>query len=1598
MTSSTSTHSTFSGLSEGCLSEACSSGLQNRTSTEESQEDCPKCAAMRLNTIVAEEALASLSGQFKNLQKELKKTEQVSKINEEQAKYIDERRSKLEKLEAEHTSLYAEYENLRINHDSLKRQYDEVVATARRNQRLIEESVKYHDTCKVAMENLMAEKEARQELLTKYLKSVEAAAKINDSMKQLEKKCVQLQAVNEKLEPFRYHCPAMLRLLLEFGEIIENNGLMTKALQKRLTRYKDRSDLREYLLGKTRRITNLSESSTRTIEESSDDDELAKGVEDLLLTIGSPPRLRSSKKSLSSKEEIRNIEESSANSVKEMLNVRAAEKGNLLKKKLESVKALHVSIPEVQSNSDVFMEKSKTLCKRQLDLTEMQKKEILLTDVEEGKVMFDDVMNVCIPSISSPSLPKKNNEWIENDVHQDENGLQKNILRDVHENFLKSTREKDGTNTSEVETENESSEEKRVYGSTERLSTWLSFVHLDPLLPELGRPTFLDTSEASRQHGSDDYIDNLFGPLSPSISSRQTSVSSTEGCVISKNKTRLRSKMDDTADALTPKEIECLAEPLSLPLVPSSPTHSSMTASTVSASGTSEDSGSLGCIPASTMKAVTVIHNERADKGSVQNLKVSDGINELLSVEEYIPAVSQTSRHIITTGSKCTGMLWSQRKRSESNPQNEERLGIRAGSSKLSKVITTSTDTREDELDTNQGYSTQQLRNEKVISRRAVLSGKKCLEKEGNLVRLPESKVESVLEMLREESDELKAIRNEEKLEGCIDNPVPQGQPLRRSAWKKQARIDSWSSQDNQELMIDTKEFITVQNDLETEVLTQQENVNINSSEAVENQILNVDNIAIHGHSGKEVWNFTMSWESFDERKSSEGNRENSTKDGILSTMKSGNQIAKRKQNNTTQSTVMHVEREITLRNGLESAEIAVECSSKNIGIRESKKSLVTRNNKLVTSEAKKRKLAEELISNVEDKWEDAGQITTSSQKSKMIGTYRGKEPVSENSESTSKSMTSNIKLLEAELNDLNDDDNRLEIVTDDAGVSCHNMEIASGEIHVSNNCIGSEKAKATTVTTKKSISTVRSEMYKKMHKRLAVQTSCMKELGRIQKKTIVSTLSASKKVEQPNITQRKRAAIMLPTGRDVLNKAKSVGLPAIQHSAIRVSTSATKIPVGSDEAAVMCLFDQALSESNYNDKLLEIVQKFQTPTISAISCEKLAECSVKFINKLDVGNMWHSVVVAVRYWSGKQKDRCASAKVLELHQVASSKERNFIEVLHQLSGEEHWSDVISFFLRKMITSLMKTRPVSVAQHGLNIRCILLCTRILLQDGSNNEVLRKVTNLLQHLIERDSSDRVVPMMCYSVAIVPEIVDKLLIDENEQYESVRRVMSVHLASRDELFTIFNKVIMSRLLNKSTYNATCLQKLSIDGFHRWFSESISTIVTDISGLNLESMELSPGFSSAVMTCYALFSLATNRLVPDKEALVLPVLNDCVRIISGHFESEEKERNAVFADTTGLQSLSDDMLVKTMLRLLLFGRLITSFIRSTECCILPQIANLVEKIHRLREFARLKLEQEGETAENRLLYFGLNDWLRTVKPWTKYLCAAFTVTKSD
>ncbi|KAM3723545.1 Nuclear distribution protein nudE [Dirofilaria immitis] len=1539
MTSSTSTRSAFSGFSESCLSEAFSSELHNQSNTEELLEDCPKCAAMRLNTVVAEEALASLSGQFKNLQKELKKTEQISKINEEQAKYIDERRSKLEKLEAEHTSLYAEYENLRISHDSLKRQYDEIVATARRNQRLVDESLNYHETCKVAVENLMAEKKARQELLEKYLKSVEAAAKINDSLKQLEKKCVQLQSINEKLEPFKYHSPAMLRLLLEFGEIVENNGLMTKSLQKRLARYKNSDDLREYLLRKTRRITDLSE----MIEESSDDDELAKGVEDLLLRIGSPPRLKSPKKS----RKIRHTEKNNdhlANSMEEMLNIKTVDKVNLLRKQLESVEVLNVSIPSSQSNSNIHMKKMKT-CERQLELIEKEKKEPLDADMEERKVTIEDDMNICTPSTSVPSLTKI----------MDRNSEEKQQLRD-----------------------------------SERLSIWLSFAHLDPLLPNLSRPRFLDIgiSELSKQHGSDDYLDNLFEPHSPSMSSRRTSINSIEGYIIAKNKTKFETSSE--ADrVLASEETSFLTESLSLPPILENSTNSSIAVST--ASGTFEDSDSLCCVSNSITETTAIIHDAQPKTNknvqssiqssketmqqtiheqqnpylqgksseSVQNIEVSDEIKKILSVETHIPIVRQMPRPIVVD-SKCIGTFRSRRKRSGPNFQNEdENLGIRINSPKLPKIIiTTSTDTKKGELRENQGSIMQWPGNAEAISRTAMFSKRKGLENE-DLVRVPEDKVKRVLEIMKDKSAELLVIKKEKKSENFFGNPVLQKQPLQCSMKKKQS-------------------------DRRTEVvLTQQENVPTKSDKIPGNPISN--NTVKLSVSEKEARDFAV-------------DEENSKKYGIPSATKSGHEVTNEKQSNP-QFIAPSMHREIMLRNKLKNVEI-VESSSKNLQIREPKKSAVIRNDGQMVSKARKQKLAEEGTRNTEDKWKDSDQTAVPFQELKTIENHPGKQLVGEDNENVSKSMSSNIELLGIELSDLDNDNNRLEIVIDDVGISSLNMGDVLGESYVLNDCNGSEKAKAATVATKKSISIVKSEMYKKMHKRLAVQTSCMKELGRVK----VHKPVLEKVERKPNIMQRKRAAIMLPVGRNGLEKAKNVGLPAIQYNTVSIGSPSTKIIPGSDEAAVMCLFDQALSESNYNDKLLEIVQKFQIPAISAISCEKLAECCVKFISKLDVGNMWHSVVLAVRYWSEKQKDRCTVGKILELHQVASSKERNFIEVLHQLSGEENWKDIISFFLRKMIISIMKTHPASVAQHGLNIRCVLLCTRILLQDGSNNEILRSVTNLLQHLIKRDSSDRVVPMICYSVAIVPEIIDKLLLEENKQFEPIRRVMSMHLAARDELFTIFNKVIMSRLLSRSTYSTTCLQKVNVDSFRSWFAESINTIVMDISGLDLESMELSPKLSSAIMTCYALFSLATNRLVPNKETLVFPVLNDCIRVISNHFESDEKdltsfkERNEMLADATELQPLSDYILIRTTLRLLLFGRLITSFVKSAECFILPQIANLTEKIHRFREFVRLKLEQGCGTAENRLLYFGLNDWLRVVKPCTKYLQTAFTMKEND
>ncbi|VDN20596.1 unnamed protein product [Gongylonema pulchrum] len=222
-----------------------------------------------------------------------------------------------------------------------------------------------------------------------------------------------------------------------------------------------------------------------------------------------------------------------------------------------------------------------------------------------------------------------------------------------------------------------------------------------------------------------------------------------------------------------------------------------------------------------------------------------------------------------------------------------------------------------------------------------------------------------------------------------------------------------------------------------------------------------------------------------------------------------------------------------------------------------------------------------------------------------------------------------------------------------------------------------------------------------------------------------------------------------------------------------------------------------------------------------------------------------------------------------------------------------------------MIVSLTKTRLTSVTQHGRNIRCILVCARILLQDGSNEETRRLVSAVLRYLIERDTSDKVVPVLCYAVTIVPELADELLFEQNEQYEVLRRIVAVHLASRDELCAIFNKVIMSRLKKTTSISSlTCLTKLDDAIYRGWFEEAVNGAV-NTSGLDLHSLEV--------------LIFATHRLVPSKEALVYPLLAECFGTISSHFSPKEK----------------------------------------------------------------------GEkSTENRLLHFGLNDWLRVLKPLTKYV----------
>ncbi|VDM96236.1 unnamed protein product [Thelazia callipaeda] len=584
MSSSVSSRSTLSGISDNYSNEVDKTVYKNRR-MELSEGECLKCSAMKLNIIVAEKALASLSLQFKNVQKELEKTEQVTRINEEQAKYIDERRSMFEKLEADRSALFVEYENLQINYRNLKKQYDEVVATAQRNQNLIEEANNYRDTCKTAVDNLVAEQKARQELLSKYLKSVDAATacilKLSDSLKQEEKKCLQLRTINEKLEPFKSITPGMQRLLIDFAEIIERNGLMTKPLQKRFAKY--RSNLHGNTLLNMDRVKNNSESSLKTAEDSSDDDELAKDLEDML-AVDSVPSIKSAGKLDSSSRKIERDEIRESKNIsdvaKKMNKSKIPETSeNVLRKKSEDRKTLLLPTSAKESKTLLYFGNTKTLRGEQTEPSKKRTKKKLQNT--SGKEKDNDVKGCNIPSTSS---------------------------MDARFPFF----ERD-----------ESGEKEVVCKCEKNLSTWLNFIQLDPLLPqEINRPTAMDIKLSESIEQQDDYMDRLFGgPLSPSTSSRRTSLSSTGSIVIPKK----RARADSETSSISSSEFGVITD--SSPLVIESPVKDLKQVNCVplSESFTNADSGPV--TKSSSGETITVIIDE-------------DEITEKMDVEDTCTSVN----------------------------------------------------------------------------------------------------------------------------------------------------------------------------------------------------------------------------------------------------------------------------------------------------------------------------------------------------------------------------------------------------------------------------------------------------------------------------------------------------------------------------------------------------------------------------------------------------------------------------------------------------------------------------------------------------------------------------------------------------------------------------------------------------------------------------------------------------------------------------------------------------------------------------------------------------------------------------------------------
>uniref|UniRef100_A0A915BNA3 Uncharacterized protein n=1 Tax=Parascaris univalens TaxID=6257 RepID=A0A915BNA3_PARUN len=499
--------------------------------------------------------------------------------------------------------------------------------------------------------------------------------------------------------------------------------------------------------------------------------------------------------------------------------------------------------------------------------------------------------------------------------------------------------------------------------------------------------------------------------------------------------------------------------------------------------------------------------------------------------------------------------------------------------------------------------------------------------------------------------------------------------------------------------------------------------------------------------------------------------------------------------------------------------------------------------------------------------------------------------------------------------------------------------------------------------------------MYKKVRKFLPTYATGLVSQSR------AATLQKRKKIEREctetkpmKISKRGITESMTrkSTGRTVLlptplaHKSASSRMP-------NVSKSGTQLA----ESAVMTLLDEAIAGRS---TLPILVKKFREPPINELDTNSIVACILKLINTMEVGNMWPSMLAASRHG------------VVE--QVASMKERSLFELVNQIGAESQWNDISEKLFMRLATLLQKMEAASISQHGRDFRCMLIAGRIATEDGRGMNVGTVLCDVLRQLVLRNSSEWVVPILCYALAITPDLIREFLVgEENHSLLATRTLIAIHLSVRDDYYSLFSKML-SLAYNVVEEDQLCLRRMDCDNFREMFFAVEEAVIAMKETVDMKTFNVSEVFLSAISECVAIYTAASTRLFPEKDVHIDELMSRALCIMSEHpaLSSQNQETNSasIYADTTRRCALTESstkpwcasnsmmFVCRLLLSRLYSGSLEDEYIASFRC--------FRKQVHKLSTICDEQIAKDGQYADDwaiRLYRFALNDWQRVLQP---------------